>query len=104
MDVVVVTGSAGLVGGAAVRALAARFDLVLGVDNGMRRNFFGAAGPVADNLADVELIPNYRHHRADVRDLGALTAVFGEYGTDVPLIGHTRRRDRRTFGSGALRW
>ncbi|MBB5802154.1 CDP-paratose 2-epimerase [Saccharothrix ecbatanensis] len=73
MDVVVVTGSAGLVGGEAVRALAARFDLVVGVDN----------------LADVELIPNYRHHRADVRDLGALTSVFGEYGTDVRLVVHT---------------
>lgn len=89
MDVVVVTGSAGLVGGEAVRAFAARFDLVVGVDNGMRRNFFGVAGSVADSLADVERIPNYLHHRADVRDLDALTSVFGEYGTDVKLVVHT---------------
>ncbi|QQQ73632.1 NAD-dependent epimerase/dehydratase family protein [Saccharothrix sp. 6-C] len=89
MDVVVVTGSAGLVGGEAVRALASRFDLVVGVDNGMRRYLFGPAGSVADNLADVERIPNYRHHRMDVRDESALTALFGEYGSDVRLVVHT---------------
>ncbi|MER5263936.1 NAD-dependent epimerase/dehydratase family protein [Actinosynnema sp. NPDC002837] len=89
MDVVVVTGSAGLVGGEAVRALASRFDLVVGVDNGMRRRLFGPAGSVADNLADVERIPNYRHHQVDVRDASALGTLFGEYGTDVRLVVHT---------------
>ncbi|NUT47536.1 MAG: NAD-dependent epimerase/dehydratase family protein [Saccharothrix sp.] len=89
MDVAVVTGSAGLVGGEAVRAMAPRFDLVVGVDNGMRQDFFGPAGSVADNLAELERIPDYRHHRVDVRDHDALDAVVGEYGSDVRLVVHT---------------
>jgi CDP-paratose 2-epimerase len=100
MDVVVVTGSAGLVGGEAVRALAPRFDLVVGVDNGMRRDFFGAAGSVADNLREVERIPNYLHHRADVRDHDALATVFGEYGTDVRLVVHTAGQPSDEWATG----
>ncbi|KOX23913.1 hypothetical protein ADK67_19140 [Saccharothrix sp. NRRL B-16348] len=100
MDVVVVTGSAGLVGGEAVRALASRFDLVVGVDNGMRRHLFGPAGSVAENLAEVEGIPNYRHHRVDVRDESALTALFGEYGTDVRLVVHAAGQPSGEWAAG----
>ncbi|PSL55910.1 CDP-paratose 2-epimerase [Saccharothrix carnea] len=100
MDVVVVTGSAGLVGGEAVRAFAARFDLVVGIDNGMRQDFFGPAGSVAANLAQVERIPNYRHHLVDVRDHAALTALLGEYGTDVRLVVHTAGQPSDEWATG----
>ncbi|MDQ2584407.1 NAD-dependent epimerase [Saccharothrix yanglingensis] len=84
VDVVVVTGSAGLVGGEAVRVLADRFDLVVGIDNMMRRDFLGAAAVGAA----VEAPPNHRHHAVDVRDLEALGAVLREYGSDVRLVVH----------------
>ena len=100
MDVVVVTGSAGLVGGVAVRALASRFDLVVGVDNGMRRRLFGPAGSVGDDPEEVERIPDHRHHRVDVRDGSALTALFGEYGADVRLVVHAAGLPSREWAAG----
>jgi CDP-paratose 2-epimerase len=100
VDVAVVTGSAGSVGGEAVRALASRFDLVVGVDNGMRRYLFGPAGSVADNLAEVERIPNYRPHPTDVRDESAVAALFGEYGPDVRLVVHTAGQPSGEWAAG----
>jgi CDP-paratose 2-epimerase len=47
--VVLVTGSAGLVGSACVRAFSARGEAVLGVDADLRATFFGADASTASN-------------------------------------------------------
>ena len=57
-----VTGSGGLIGSECVRLLAAEGWDVVGLDNDMRRQFFGPAGtsrPVVDDL--VRRLPSYRH-------------------------------------------
>ena len=41
MSIAIVSGSAGLIGSETVRALCARGVHVIGVDNDMRRTFFG---------------------------------------------------------------
>ncbi|MFT7839914.1 NAD-dependent epimerase/dehydratase family protein [Saccharothrix sp. BKS2] len=89
MDILVITGSAGLVGTEAVRMLAPQFDLVVGIDNGMRRALFGPDGDVSGNAAEMAVIPNYRHHTADIRDAAAVDAVLRTYGSDIKLIIHT---------------
>lgn len=78
MDIAVVTGSAGLVGGEAVRRFAPRFDLVVGIDNETRQEFLGPA----------RRVPNYRHHRVDVRDQAAVDEVLRTWGSDVRLVVH----------------
>ncbi|WP_158849532.1 NAD-dependent epimerase/dehydratase family protein [Saccharothrix deserti] len=100
MDVVVVTGSAGLVGGAAVRAFAPRFDLVVGVDNLMRRDFFGH-GAVAGELAELSRLPNHRHHAVDVRDEAAIGDVLREYGSDVRLVVHAAGQPSAEWATGS---
>ncbi|WP_329791535.1 NAD-dependent epimerase/dehydratase family protein [Lentzea sp. DG1S-22] len=89
MNVVVVTGSAGLVGSEAVDLFSRHFDLVIGMDNGMRQRLFGADAAVTGNLAEVERLANYRHHVVDIRDHAAVAAVLSEYGSDVKLVVHT---------------
>ncbi|WP_033435993.1 NAD-dependent epimerase/dehydratase family protein [Saccharothrix syringae] len=100
MDIAVVTGSAGLIGGAAVRRFAPSFDLVVGIDNGMRQEFFGPAGSVARGLAEAERVPNYRHHRVDVRDQGAVDAVLRTWGPDVRLVVHAAGQPSRVWAEG----
>ncbi|SDP93516.1 NAD-dependent epimerase/dehydratase family protein [Lentzea jiangxiensis] len=85
MDIAVVTGSAGLVGGEAVRRFASRFDLVVGIDDEPRQEFSGPAGAVAE----ARRVPNYRHHRVDVRDQAAVDEVLRVWGADVRLVVHT---------------
>lgn len=89
MDVVLVTGSGGLVGSESVRFHAKRADLVVGIDNDMRATFFGAEASTAWNVAALERdYPNYRHVRADIRDAAAIGEVFATYGRDVSTVIH----------------
>src|SRR5690242_11443694 len=65
----VITGSGGLIGSECVRLLSENGWQVAGVDNDMRRQFFGEQGttrPVVDELR--ASIPSYRHIDLDIRD------------------------------------
>ena len=44
MNTVLITGSNGLIGSAAVSFFANKADLILGLDNNMRKQFFGKDG------------------------------------------------------------
>ena len=89
MSVAIVTGSAGLVGASAARHLAAKGLDVVGIDNDMRRYFFGQEASTVWNRELLEAeIPSYRHFANDIRDLDAMTRVFERYGRDVSLVVH----------------
>ena len=72
-----VTGSGGLIGSECVRLLAREGWNVVGVDNDMRRQFFGDAGttqPVVEGL--LKSLPSYRHAKIDIRDRLAIREIF----------------------------
>ena len=63
MSVAIITGSAGLVGSEAVKYFANLGMDVVGIDNGMRADFFGEEAStkwVRDRLT--QTVPGYRHH------------------------------------------
>jgi CDP-paratose 2-epimerase len=91
MTVAVITGSAGLIGSqAALHFAHSGFDVV-GVDNDMRRVFFGENSSTAWMVTELErtLGDRYRHATIDIRDRGGIDALFAEYGSDVSLVIHT---------------
>jgi CDP-paratose 2-epimerase len=75
---VLVTGSSGLIGSEAVEHFDQQGHEVFGVDNNMRRVFFGAAG---DTLWNLERLKNrckrFTHAAIDIRDRAAIEEVFG---------------------------
>lgn len=90
MNICIVTGSAGLIGAEASRFFAARGCRVVGIDNDMRREFFGAAASTEWSRRGLEAeIPDYVHHALDVRDRPGVEKLFSEYGTDVKAVIHT---------------
>ena len=90
MNIALVTGSSGLIGGESVNFFSEKFDLVIGIDNNMRAYFFGQEGSTEWNRDRLlERIPNFRNYNIDIRDLPALEKVFLEYGKDIKLIVHT---------------
>ncbi len=90
MKVVIITGSGGLIGSAAVDHFKDHFDLVVGLDNDMRATFFGPEASTRWNVdALKEKVPNYRHHDVDVRDRAAVEAIFATYSADTRLVIHT---------------
>ena len=66
---VLITGSSGLIGSEAVAHYAGRGDQVIGIDNNMRADFFGADGDTTWNLARLKAAhPSFHHISADIRD------------------------------------
>jgi len=75
-----VTGSGGLIGSACVKMLAERGWEVAGIDNNMRREFFGERGSTEFVVRELcASFPRYHHHSFDIRDrqrLRDLTKAF----------------------------
>ena len=89
MSVVIVTGSAGLIGSETVRFFAKQGMDVVGVDNDMRAEFFGAEASTVWNLELLEKeVSTYRHVNADIRDENAMQSLFQRYGSDVKAVVH----------------
>jgi CDP-paratose 2-epimerase len=91
VSVALVTGSGGLIGSEAARHFAGLGLDVVGIDNDMRRYFFGEDGSTAGSLARLtaELRSAYTHYDADIRDRSALDQIFKKYGTDIAVVIHT---------------
>jgi len=90
LSVVLITGSAGLIGSEATRFFHQQgFDIV-GIDNNMRQYFFGADGSTTWNREQLEAgLPKYQHRDIDIRDNRAIDALFAEYGKQIALVIHT---------------
>ncbi|MGC2413674.1 MAG: NAD-dependent epimerase/dehydratase family protein [Stellaceae bacterium] len=90
MSVAVVTGSAGLIGAEAVRFLAAQGFDVVGIDNDMRRVFFGNDASTAWSRQRLEIeVKRYRHIDGDIRDMELMNATFARYGRAISTVIHT---------------
>ena len=90
MSVAIITGSAGLVGSEAAGYFASLGMEVVGIDNGMRAEFFGPEAStdwVRDRLC-AEL-PRYRHYAIDIRDTDSISSLFAHYGRDIALVIHS---------------
>ena len=78
-NLLLVTGSSGLIGSEAVRYFSGLGWAVHGVDNNMRADFFGADGDTQWNLAKLRRdLPEFVHHELDIRDRAAMLALFRE--------------------------
>jgi len=90
MSVAVITGSAGLIGAECVRYFNDRGLEVVGIDNDMRRVFFGEDASTDWMRRRLEAeIPSYRHLDHDIRDRDAIFGVFERYGKAIDLVVHT---------------
>jgi CDP-paratose 2-epimerase len=102
MSLAIVTGSAGLIGSETCRRLSAEGFEVVGLDNDMRAEFFGAAAstrPTREKLA--KELPSYRHHALDIRDAAGVDALFRELGSAVKLIVHTAAQPSHDWAARA---
>lgn len=90
MSVAIITGSAGLIGSEAARFFAKEGWDVIGIDNDMRRAFFGDEASTdwnRDRLIE-ELGPRYQHRSFDIRESSLVEQVFQEYGSEIDLVVH----------------
>jgi CDP-paratose 2-epimerase len=90
MNIALITGSSGLIGGESVEFFSKKFDKVIGIDNNLRSYFFGEGGSTEWNRNRIqESNPNFESRAIDIRNIEELSKVFVEYGKDIKLIVHT---------------
>src|SRR5437773_4793644 len=81
-----VTGSSGLIGSEAVQTFDRLGWRVVGVDNNMRRRFFGEAGDTSWNLARLRTeTQHFEHHDLDIRNREAIADLFREGRFDLVI-------------------
>jgi CDP-paratose 2-epimerase len=83
VSVAIISGSAGLVGSETVAYFAAKGMEVVGIDNGMRKEFFGEEASTAwmRNRLQRE-IRSYRHYDVDIRN----QQKFRPFSSDIETI------------------
>jgi CDP-paratose 2-epimerase len=92
MSVAIISGSAGLIGSEAAAFFAESRGLeVVGIDNDMRRRFFGDEASTSASLERLKqrLGKKYVHNDTDIRDQPAIRKIFKKYGRDIVLVVHT---------------
>jgi CDP-paratose 2-epimerase len=81
-----VTGSSGLIGSEAVSFLDERGWAVHGVDNNMRRDFFGEHGDTTWNLERLRgTTRRFEHHDVDIRDRATMLRLVDELKPDLVI-------------------
>ena len=86
MKKLLVTGSSGLVGSESVSYFDSKGWEIHGVDNNMRRDFFGDDGDTTWNLKRLQASTNnFHHHHVDVRDREAVLKILEEVKPDFVI-------------------
>ncbi len=91
MSIVLITGSAGLIGSEAALFFAGQGFEIIGIDNDMRRVFFGDEASTAWQRQTLEnrLSSNYKHFDVDIRNYDAIAGIFKQYAAEIKLVIHT---------------
>ena len=90
MSIVLITGAAGLIGSEAVEHFSGKGMHVVGVDNDMRRVFFGDEASTVWNRDRLTrtLGSSYTHVDLDIRDRPGIDGLFSRYGREITVVIH----------------
>jgi CDP-paratose 2-epimerase len=102
MPTVVVTGSSGLIGAEASRFFSNQGFRVVGVDNDMRKEYFGPEASTAWSRRELEgSLKDYVHADLDIRDADRIEALFSNHGSDVRAVIHTAAQPSHDWAASA---
>ena len=84
MKKVLITGSGGLIGSESVRFFSEKGFEIFGIDNNMRKYFFGEEASINWNIEKLKKeFVNYHHHNFDIRDKEATENLFKKNKFDL---------------------
>ena len=90
MQIAIVTGSSGLIGSESVKFLHEKGFKVVGIDNNLRKYFFGEDGSTEKTKIELESrLENFDHQSIDIRDLEALEKIWNQYKSDIKVVVHS---------------
>ena len=81
-----ITGSKGLIGSEDVKYFSKKGHKIIGIDNNMRRFFFGEMGDTTWNLNNIKKqFVGYEHSDIDIRNREAILRLYKETRPDVTI-------------------
>ena len=99
MSVAIITGSSGLVGSESVNFLHDKGFDVIGIDNNLRKFFFGTEGSTASikkNL--IKKNKNFKNLDIDIRNYSQLEKIFKTYSKNISIIIHCAAQPSHDYG------
>ena len=99
MSVVLITGSSGLVGSESVNFFSKKGFDVIGIDNNLRKFFFGKEGStfwIKNKL--LKQNKKFKSLSIDIRNYNSLEKVFKRYKKNISLIIHCAAQPSHDYG------
>ena len=99
MSIVIITGSSGLVGSEAVNFFCDKGFEVIGIDNNLRKFFFGRDGStlwIKNNL--IKRNKKFKNFNIDIRNFNGLEKIFKKYRKNISLIIHCAAQPSHDYG------
>jgi len=90
MKIALITGSCGLVGSESVKFFIKKNFYVIGIDNNLRKFFFGKDGSTLwlKKILESKYEKKYHHIDADIRNYKKLETIFQKYKKNIKIIIH----------------
>ena len=99
MSVVLITGSSGLVGSESVNFFSNKGFDVIGIDNNLRKFFFGNEGSTANIKNDLlKRNKKFKNYNTDIRSYNGLEKIFKKYEKNISLIIHCAAQPSHDYG------
>ena len=99
MPKVIITGSIGLVGSEAVNFFSKKGFEVIGIDNNLRKFFFGNDGSTSWlKKKIIKENTRYKHFNVDIRNYQSLEKIFKIYKKNISLIIHCAAQPSHDYG------
>lgn len=99
MSVALITGSAGLVGSEAVKFFCDKGFDVVGIDNNLRKFFFGKDGSTSWVKKKLKRdYKNFYNYNTDIRNFNSLEKIFRKYSKKISIIIHCAAQPSHDYG------
>ena len=99
MSLAIITGSTGLVGSESVNFFHDKGFDVIGIDNNLRKLFFGKNGSTAWLKSQLlKRNKNFKNYNIDIRNLNGLEKIFKKYSKKVSVIIHCAAQPSHDYG------
>ena len=99
MSVALITGSAGLVGSEAVKFFCDKGFDVVGIDNNLRKFFFGKDGSTSWVKKKLKKdYKNFYNYDTDIRNFNSLEKIFRKYSKKISIIIHCAAQPSHDYG------
>ena len=99
MSLAIITGSSGLVGSEAVNFFHDKGFEIIGIDNNLRKLFFGKNGSTSWIKSRLlKRNKKFKNYNVDIRNLNTLESIFKKYKKNISIIIHCAAQPSHDYG------